>query len=147
MSDLYELQLILDLPSSLPAADLTLLRWHLLGESGQEPQDPDAYPLLSARGPAQRIGGTLVGDLAHSERGWALTARQEVHPDEFDQLRELVEWLARRTSTFGTIGYLRFLEHDVPDLLIADPASGTAQRLTLLPGRFTETQLLPDPWS
>jgi hypothetical protein len=146
VSDLYELQLILDLPDSLPAADVALLRWHL-GESGEEPQDPDAYPLLAARGPAARIGGTLVGDLSRSEQGWALTARQEVHPDEFDQLRELVEWLARRTSTFGTIGYLRFLEHNVPDVLIADPAAGTAQRLTLLPGRSAETQLIPDLWS
>lgn len=146
VSDLYELQLSLDLPNSLPAADLALLRWHL-GEGGGEPQAPDSYPLLSARGPAARIGGTLVGDLARSERGWALTARQEVHPDEFDQLRELVEWLARRTSTFGTIGYLRFLQHDIPDVLIADPAAGTTQRLSLSPGRSTETQLIPDPWS
>jgi hypothetical protein len=146
MSDLYELQLTLDLPDSLPAADLSLLRWHL-GENSEKSLDPDACPLLSARGAAERIGGTLVGDLARSARGWALTARQEVHPDEFDQLRGLVEWLAARTSTFGTIGYLRFLEHDVPDVLVADPTAGTAQRLTLPTGRSTQDQLIPDPWS
>jgi hypothetical protein len=101
----------------------------------------------SARGPAERIGGTLVGDLARSAQGWALTARQEVHPDEFEQLHGLVEWLAARTSTFGTIGCLRFLELDVPDVLVADPAAKTAQRLTLPPGRSTEDQLMPDPWS
>jgi hypothetical protein len=86
MSDLYELQLILDLPGSLPAADLALLRWHL-GANSQESPDLDGCPLLSTQGPAERIGGTLVGDLARSARRWAPTARQEVLPDEFDQLR------------------------------------------------------------
>lgn len=144
MSDLYELQLALDMPDSLPASDLALLRWHL-GESGEESQESDAYPLLAARGPAARIGGTLVGDLARGVRGWAFTVRQEVHPDEFDRLRELVEWIAARTSTCGNIGYLRFLEQDVPDVLIADPASGTAQRLPLTSGS-AEGDLIPDPW-
>ncbi|MFF7725803.1 hypothetical protein [Streptomyces sp. NPDC008001] len=146
MSDLYELQLTLDLPGSLTDSDLALLRGHL-GEGSEELRAPDAYPLLSARGPAQRIGGTLIGDLARSAQGWALTVRQEVHPDEFDELRELVQWLAARTTTSGTIGYLRFLEWDVPDVLVADPAAGTAQRLTLAPARSTEDQLIPDPWS
>ncbi|MEU8547160.1 hypothetical protein [Streptomyces roseoverticillatus] len=146
MSDFYELQLALDLPGSLTDDDLALLRRHL-GESSEELQHLDAYPLFSARGPAQRVGGTLIGDLARSTRGWALTVRQEVHPDEFDELRGLVQWLAARTSTFGTIGYLRFLEQEVPDVLVADPAAGTAQRLTLPSARSTEDQLIPDPWS
>ncbi|GGW24482.1 hypothetical protein [Streptomyces alanosinicus] len=144
MSDLYEFQLTLDVPDSLPAPDLALLRWHL-GESGEESQEPDVYPLLSARGPAERIGGTLVGDLARGVRGWALSVRQEVHPDEFDRLRELVEWIAARTSTYGTIGYLRFLEEAVPDVLIADPDTGTAQRLPLTSGSAAQ-DLIPDPW-
>jgi hypothetical protein len=144
MSDLYEFQLTLDMPDSLPASDLALLRWHL-GESREESQESDAYPLLAARGPAARIGGTLVGDLARGGRGWALTVRQEVHPDEFDRLRELVEWIAARASTCGNIGYLRFFEQDVPDVLIADPASGTAQRLPLTSGS-ADRDLIPDPW-
>ncbi|MFD7303810.1 hypothetical protein ACFV83_23255 [Streptomyces pharetrae] len=144
MSDLYELQLTLDLPGSLPDPDLALLRWHL-GESGEESQESDTYPLLAARGSAERIGGALVGDLVRGVRGWALTVRQEVHPDQFDRLRELVEWIAARTSTCGTIGYLRFLEHDIPDVLIADPATGTAQRLPLMPGSAAE-DVIPDPW-
>ncbi|MET8448026.1 hypothetical protein [Streptomyces sp. NPDC005209] len=146
MSDLHELQLSLDLPDSLPNADIALLRWHL-GENNEDSPGPDAYPLLSDRGPAARIGGTLVGDIQRGERGWALTARQEVHPDEFDELRQLVEWLAARTSTFGTIGYLRNLEQNIPDVLVADPAAATAHRLTLQPGHSTEDQLIPDPWS
>ncbi|MDT0453738.1 hypothetical protein [Streptomyces hesseae] len=76
-----------------------------------------------------------------------LTVRQEVHPDEFDELRELVQWLDVRTITFGAIGYLRLLEAEVPDVLVADPAAKTAQRLTLPSARSEEEQLIPDPWS
>ncbi|MFJ1831211.1 hypothetical protein [Streptomyces sp. NPDC088178] len=144
MSDLHELQLTLDLPGSLPGADLALLRWHLEGD-GSKPEATYTYPLLSGRGPAQRIGGVLVSVLEPSKHGWALTARQEVHPDEFDQLRELVGWLAARTSTFGTIGHLRGLEQEIPDMLVADPAAGTARRMTLTP-RTSEVDLIPDPW-
>ncbi|MFJ4623951.1 hypothetical protein [Streptomyces sp. NPDC088812] len=146
MSDIHELQLNLDLPGSLASADLALLRWHL-GEEAGEPPHPDDYPLFSDRGPAHRIGGTLVGELARGARGWALTVRQEVHPDEFDQLRVLVTWLAARTSTAGTIGSLRFPERDIPDVLVADPAAGTAWRLTLTPERSPQDELIPDPWS
>ncbi|MER6127051.1 hypothetical protein ABT173_31570 [Streptomyces sp. NPDC001795] len=145
MSDLYELQLVLDLPDSLPDTDLALLQWHL-GERDDDPENPDAYPLLASRGPASRIGGALVGVLVQGARGWALTVRQEVHPDEFDRLRELVVWLGRRTSTFGAIGYLRFLENDVPDVLVADTASGTVRRLTPTSGPAEEIDPIPDPW-
>ncbi|MFF8646521.1 hypothetical protein [Streptomyces sp. NPDC015345] len=64
MSDLYELQLALDFPDSLSAADLDLLRWHL-GEDGDAvldgAGDAEEYPLLSSRGPAKYIGGAMVG--------------------------------------------------------------------------------------
>ncbi|MFJ2627623.1 hypothetical protein ACIO6T_30550 [Streptomyces sp. NPDC087532] len=144
MSDLHELQLTLDLPGSLPGADLVLLRWHL-GEGGSDPETTHTYPLLSGTGPAERIGGVLVSVLAPSKHGWALTVRQEVRPDEFDQLRELVGWLVARTSTFGTIGYLRHLEQEIPDMLVADPAPGTARRITLTSGT-SEVDLIPHPW-
>ncbi|MEU9230786.1 hypothetical protein AB0D40_41555 [Streptomyces massasporeus] len=55
MSDLYELQLTLDVHDSLPDPGLVLLGWHL-GERGEESQDSDAYPLLSARGPPSGSG-------------------------------------------------------------------------------------------
>ncbi|MFI0779513.1 hypothetical protein [Streptomyces sp. NPDC021212] len=149
MSDLFELQLTLDLPGSLPASDLALIRQHL-GEvedegQGSEASDPLAeHPLLSSRGPAHRIGGTLVGELLPGPVGWGLTVRQEVHPDEFEALRTLLIWLAARTTSVGAIGYLRFLEHDVPDVLIAAPDSPDGiHRLTLRPGSPAQ-RLLPD---
>ncbi|MEV6398880.1 hypothetical protein AB0M39_29540 [Streptomyces sp. NPDC051907] len=150
MSDLYELQLALDFPDSLPEADLGLLRWHLgqggdaastetgetdevdgvgEGEETDEAAAMEAYPLLSSKGAAHRVGGALVGELCRGPRGWALTARQEVHPDEFDDLQGLLAWLASRTTTIGAIGCLRFYESDVPEVLIAD--SGRARRLVL----------------
>ncbi|MEU9112886.1 hypothetical protein AB0D04_14140 [Streptomyces sp. NPDC048483] len=102
MADLHELLLTLDLPDGLPSQDLTLLRRHLDEE------------LLSSRGPAARIGGTLIVDLRRSPHGWAPTARQEVHPDEFPELQDPLTWLAGRTTTTGAIGHRRFYENDVP---------------------------------
>ncbi|MEU5582659.1 hypothetical protein ABZ791_28070 [Streptomyces huasconensis] len=144
MSDLYELQLALDFPDSLSAADLDVLRWHL-GE-GQDAvpdgaEDAEEYPLLSSRGPAQHIGGALVCDLCRSARGWALSARQEVHPDEFDDLHRLLAWLAARATTVGAVGHLRFYEAEVPDVLIAE--AGSFRRVVLRPSGPAEGQLLP----
>ncbi|MCP9995271.1 hypothetical protein LUX34_05730 [Streptomyces werraensis] len=49
MADIYEFQLALDLPGSLPPQDLALLRWHL-GEEGGRQDDGYAYPLWGDRG-------------------------------------------------------------------------------------------------
>lgn len=143
MSDLFELQLSLDLPSDLSNDELNLLRLHLDAEdrtSPAEPDEPDNWPLFCYRGPATRIGGTLTSDLQHGRRGWSLTVRQEVHPDQFSPLDSLLTWLGARTTTIGTVGYLRFLEDHVPDLFIADAGSITRVMLkqqqaaaTLLP--------------
>ncbi|MDT0570917.1 hypothetical protein RM704_26235 [Streptomyces sp. DSM 3412] len=136
MGDYYELQLSLDLPASLPVEDLTLLRWHL-GEEGDDRHGDDGdgggqgayeYPLLAERGAAWRVGGALVGELCGRERGWALTVRQEVHPDQFDDLRRLVGWLGARTSTAGVVGHVRFYEEWLPDLLIVE--AGVVSRMT-----------------
>ena len=68
-------------------------------------------PLFAARGAAHRVGGVLVSELVGGPDGWALTVRQEVHPDSFYPLRTLLVWLGRRART-GTsfAGYLRFHE-------------------------------------
>ncbi|MFH8238410.1 hypothetical protein [Streptomyces sp. NPDC018321] len=99
---------------------------------------------MNARGPAHRIEGVLVGELCQSGKGWSLTVRQEVHPDEFDDLRRLVELLSARTTSRVAIGYLRFYEFHVPDVLIAqeDAVKGTVScavlRLDKAVGTFAE---------
>ncbi|MFD5001946.1 hypothetical protein [Streptomyces mutabilis] len=144
MADLYELQLTLNLPDSLPSEEVDLIRWHLGQENGRYDGDAYDYPLLYTRGPAHRIGGALVGELCSDVKGWSLTVRQEVHPDEFDDLRNMVEWLGARTTTRGTIGYLRFYESHVPDVLIAqeDAANGAVScavlRADKIVGTFAE---------
>ncbi|CAL9610930.1 hypothetical protein [Streptomyces sp. enrichment culture] len=143
MADIYEFQLTLDLPSTLPEGDLAVLRWHLGHEDGE--QGDYAYPLWDARGPARRIGGVLVGELRSDDWGWALTVRQESHPDELDDMNRIVNWLAARTTTAGVIGYLRFYEDDVPDVLVAQ--SGSVRCMTLRAEHITDPgeRALPDP--
>ncbi|WP_458077199.1 hypothetical protein [Streptomyces sp. EMB26] len=46
--------------------------------------------------------------------------RQETHPDEFEDLRGTVLWFGARKRTLGTVGYLRFPEPHLPDMLMAD---------------------------
>ncbi|MFB7915738.1 hypothetical protein [Streptomyces sp. NPDC056061] len=145
MSDLYELQLALDLRDSLSPAELGYLRGHL-GESMDATEEAvmaegDTYPLLSSRGPAWRIGGVLVGSLCRGSRGWSLTIRQEVHPDQFDDLQHLLTLLGTWTTSVGTIGYLRFYETEAPDVLIAD--SGRVRRRSLTGPDSDEEDLLP----
>ncbi|MFF7362286.1 hypothetical protein [Streptomyces sp. NPDC008125] len=122
MSDMYVVDFCLDLTSSAPVPVLTDLQWHLgaradgaeYGESGVA----GTYPLLAGRGPAARVGGVLVGELARTSGGWSLTARQEVHAESLPDLDALAERLARHARTEGTIGALRFYEDDVPVLLV-----------------------------
>ncbi|MFF8633262.1 hypothetical protein ACF052_03460 [Streptomyces pilosus] len=158
MADVHELQLALHLPDSLPAPELDLLRWHL-GEAGGDSEaegevaggadrhdEAYGYPLLASRGPAWKIDGVLVGELHLGSRGWALSARQEVHPDEFDDLGRLVRWLGARTTTVGVLGHLRFYETDVPDLLIARDGSVHRAGLRLDGLAESPTDVLAHDW-
>ncbi|MFD9604064.1 hypothetical protein [Streptomyces sp. NPDC059970] len=126
MSDVYAVDLALDLPASVPSAVLADLRWHLgIEDAADDPADDmtdetgDMFPLLAARGPAARIGGVLVGELARTADGWSLTARQEVHAESLPELDSLAVRLARNSGTEGVIGQIRFHEEDVPDLLVS----------------------------
>ena len=139
MSDLHDLLLVLDLRADVSAEEIGELRWHLglspaparltivtdydevvLDDDGEPARDAAGailvesapYPLLAARGPARRMSGALVGTVEPREGGWALTVRQEMHPDEFDHLDQLLAWLAARLLFAGThfVGYLRHLE-------------------------------------
>jgi hypothetical protein len=139
MSDVHDLLLVLDLRPGLPAEQIEELRWHLgLGpqparptivtdfyevvldddaqpvrdESGAIQVESDPRPLLAQTGAARHAGGALVSQLtSRDDGGWALTSRQELHPDEFDRVNELLAWLAANARP-GTeyLGYVRPFE-------------------------------------
>ncbi|MFJ3961501.1 hypothetical protein [Streptomyces sp. NPDC090036] len=147
MSDIHELTIAVDLRDEISEAELAELSWHLgIGprperlsivtrfpfvvedDSGNPVIEDDPHPLLAGRGAASRVGGVLCSALAGRgdlpRKGWSLMARQEIHPDEFDRVGELLCWLAERaheTHLLGDgavrIGFLRFHEAEVPDLL------------------------------
>ncbi|MFE9723667.1 hypothetical protein ACFYQ5_08740 [Streptomyces sp. NPDC005794] len=134
MSDVYAVDLALNLQASVSSAVLADLRWHLGIEAGENDErgradTGDMTPLLAARGPAARIGGVLVGVCTRTDGGWSLTARQEVHAEFLAELDSLVERLAWNSSTEGVIGQIRFHEEDVPDLLVS--RSGELVRVRL----------------
>ncbi|POX57319.1 hypothetical protein C3489_01000 [Streptomyces sp. Ru71] len=142
MADVYELSLALNLRGELSEEELAELRWHL--GQGPEPEtlrivpafpavveddrgEPviidDPVPLLSGHGAAWKVDGALVSALVPPEDGrhgtWALTIRQEIHPDDFDSTGELLSWLAtkaddRHRAATGEvrIGWTRFYESD-----------------------------------
>lgn len=117
---MYALDLTLDPRDSVPGAVMADLRWHLgVADAPEDVEEvEDAYPLLAAGGPAMGIGGVLAGELVRKADGWSLTARQEVHAELLPDLDSLLERLAWPSGTEGTIGFPRFCEEDVPDLLI-----------------------------
>ncbi len=147
MSDIHELMIAVDLRDELSEQELTELSWHLgigpqpevlsivtefpfvvVDDAGNPVIEDEPYPLLAGRGAASRVGGALCSALVSRadlpRKGWSLTSRQEVHPDEFEKVGELLCWLASRaheTHLLGDdavgIGYLRFCEAQVPDVL------------------------------
>ncbi|WP_327367097.1 hypothetical protein [Streptomyces sp. NBC_01217] len=134
MSDVYAVDLALDLRASVSSAVLADLRWHLGTEDAAEGSADgigDMAPLLAERGPAMRIGGVLVGELARTADGWSLTARQEVHAELLPELDSLAERLAWHSRTEGVIGQIRFYEEEVPDLLVN--RAGELMRTALAP--------------
>ncbi|RPF30059.1 hypothetical protein EDD96_6615 [Streptomyces sp. Ag109_G2-6] len=147
MSDIYELTIGVDLKGEISEQELAELSWHLgIGpqpvrlsivtefpvvvedDSGIPVIEDDPYPLLAGRGAAWRVGGVLSSELVphvnQPRSGWSLTSRQEIHPDEFERVGELLHWLATRAherhqlreNAVG-IGSLRFYEAEVPDVL------------------------------
>ncbi|WP_405790421.1 hypothetical protein OG753_26710 [Streptomyces sp. NBC_00029] len=131
MSDLYAVDLALNLRDSVPHTVLADLRWHLGEEERAVDEELDMYPLLASRGPAVRIGGVRVAELARTAGGWALTVRYEIHAEVLPDFDSLVERLVRHSDTEGHIGQIRFHEEYVPELLIN--RSGTLTRLPLTP--------------
>lgn len=144
---MHELTIALDLRDELSEQELAELSWHLgigpqperlsivtefpcvvVDDAGNPVIEDEPHPLLAGRGAAARVGGALCSALASRadlpRKGWSLTSRQEIHPEEFEKVGELLCWLAARaheTHLLGGdvvgIGYLRFLEAPVPDVL------------------------------
>ncbi|RAY13154.1 hypothetical protein DPM19_21940 [Actinomadura craniellae] len=141
MGDFYDFFLTLNLRPVLSAAELAELRWHLglgpqpaeltiltdfpevvLDENGKAEVDDNGdwrvenapRPVLARRGAAWRLGGALFSLLEPRTEGWALTTRQELHPDEYQHVDRLLDWLgSRANSDFGCYaGYERFYEED-----------------------------------
>ncbi|MGW3088979.1 hypothetical protein [Streptomyces sp. NPDC001108] len=140
MADIFELMLTLDLRDELSEDELVELRWHL--GLGPEPEtlhivtefpswneDDDGVlvvedhpqPLLACHGEAFKVDGALVSVLLRRKAplygAWALTSRQEIHPDQFDLTGELLGWLAtkagdchRRFDGSVDLGWTRFHE-------------------------------------
>ncbi|NDK27552.1 hypothetical protein FSY75_24450 [Streptomyces sp. TR1341] len=132
MSDVFAVDLALDLSPAMPNAVLDDLRWHLgllAGGSAAADEIADLEPLLAARGPAARIGGLLTGELVRAGDHWTLTARQEVHAELLRELESLAERLAFHATTEGVIGQVRFYEDEVPEMLVN--RSGELARITL----------------
>jgi hypothetical protein len=74
------------------------------------------------------VGGVLCSALASRadlpQKGWSLTSRQEIHPDAFEKVGELLCWLAVRAQDTHVlvndatwIGHLRFHESLMPHVL------------------------------
>ncbi|MFI9615718.1 hypothetical protein ACIHCM_29240 [Streptomyces sp. NPDC052023] len=123
MSDVFAVDLALDLTPTAPRAVLDLLRRHLglddADDGGDAVEDvPDFVALLAGRGPAVRIGGVLMAELLQGDGHWSLTARQEIHAELLPELDALVEMLAFHAKTEGFIGQLRFYEDDAPEVLL-----------------------------
>lgn len=141
MADIYDLILSVNLPGTLSDAEISELRWHLglapqpaalsivtgyaeplIGDDGEPEQDEqgnwlthyEPYPVLAAKGPAARTGGILLSALEPEPRGgWALTSRQEFHPDELDRVGELLVWLHERAvDSLAFQCHVRFYEED-----------------------------------
>ncbi|MEV8038909.1 hypothetical protein [Streptomyces sp. NPDC086182] len=142
MADIYELSIVLNLREGLSDEEASELRWHLgLGprpeslrivpefptvvedEHGDPVMRDAPVPLLGQPGEAWKVGGALVSVLLRPEDArygtWALTVRQEIHPDDFERIGELLSWLAtkaddRHSVPTGTVrlGWTRFCESD-----------------------------------
>ncbi|MDH6705647.1 hypothetical protein P3T27_002369 [Kitasatospora sp. MAA19] len=151
MADIFELTLTLDLRDELSEDDLVELRWHLgLGpepealrivttfpywgedDDGELVIDNHPQPLLGRHGEAHKVSGALVSAFHRREDTWcgvwALTSRQEIHPDEFGDTGKLLSWLAdkaddRHRQLDGSVrlGWIRFYESDqVEPLVVRD---------------------------
>jgi hypothetical protein len=142
MADIYELSIALNLHEDLSDEELAEFRWHLgLGakpeilrivpkfpivvedDAGEPVIEDHPVPLLGQHGDAWKVDGALTSVLVRPEDpangAWALTVRQEIHPDQFDSTGQLLAWLStkadgRHCPKAGVVqlGWTRFYESD-----------------------------------
>ena len=142
MADIYELFIVLNLREDLSDEELAEFRWHLglgpkpeilrivpkfpivvEGDAGEPVIEDHPAPLLGQHGDARKVNGALtavlVGPKDPANGVWALTVRQEIHPDQFDVTGELLAWLSTKADDrhflqAGTVhlGWIRFYESD-----------------------------------
>lgn len=142
MADIFELSIALNLREGLSDEELAELRWHLglgpkpeilrivsefpivvVDDAGEPVIEDRPVPLLGQHGDAWKVDGALTSVLVRPEDpkngAWALTIRQEIHPDQFDNTAELLTWLStkaddRHCPEAGTVhlGWIRFCESD-----------------------------------
>ncbi|AOR29846.1 hypothetical protein BFF78_00995 [Streptomyces fodineus] len=151
MADMFELMLTLDLRDEFSEEELAELRWHLGAgpepetlrivtefplvvedENGQPVIENHPEPLLGDHGEAFKVEGALVSVLLRRQEtrcgAWALTSRQEIHPDGFERVGELLGWLAtkaddrhRRFDGSVDLGWIRsYAERRPEPLLVRD---------------------------
>ncbi|MEU9131879.1 hypothetical protein AB0D08_27875 [Kitasatospora sp. NPDC048540] len=130
MADCFELTLSFDLAPDTPAELIAELRRHLgleseaAGPAAPIYDDvlcpPDDWLLLSARGAAWKTGGITYAGLERLESGgWAFSGRQEIHPDQLEQLQALLDaLLPHMPSHQDPVGSLRWYDDQVPQLLV-----------------------------
>ncbi|MGX4694569.1 hypothetical protein [Streptomyces sp. JNUCC 63] len=144
---MFELILALDLRDELPEEELAELRRHLgMGpkpqtlrivtefpvvvedEHGEPVIEDRPEPLLGGDGAAFKVEGALASVLLRrqdtSRGAWALTSRQEIHPDGFERAGELLSRLAikagdrhRRLDGSVDLGWIRPYEDCQPEPL------------------------------
>ncbi|MEV3989888.1 hypothetical protein AB0J57_13390 [Streptomyces sp. NPDC049837] len=124
MADVYEISIAMDLRDDLSDGELGELRRHL--GLDPSPGTVETGSLLGHHGEAWKVGGALTSVLAPRRAGgWALTVRQEIHPDQYDEVGDLIAWLAARATDRHTrfdgsvhVGWIRFYDCEQPDSLV-----------------------------
>ncbi|MEU1506302.1 hypothetical protein [Kitasatospora sp. NPDC005748] len=124
MSDYYDLFLAVDLPSDLPASVVQEVRW-LLGQADRAPATHAAvdwedsghepWPVFDGGSASHSFAGADTALLVRAvdradpegRAPWALTLRTGVHEDEFGVVMEAVEWLLRKATGVGWVGFVR----------------------------------------
>ncbi|EMF57543.1 MULTISPECIES: hypothetical protein [Streptomyces] len=148
MADVFELTVTIDLRHDIAERELAELRWHLgldsepdvlsivtdfpvvvEDERGRPMIENHPGPLLGRHDQASKVDGSPASALVrrqHSEAdAWSLTSRQEIHPDDFERVGQLLTWLATKADSRHrnpdgevTLGWTRFYEDPRPEPLV-----------------------------